>query len=677
MKEKLKRPQVLERWFYTQSPLVITRPALKETGILLTYLAGSFLLSCGRVFDAPTPFALGLMAAAGGGLRGLCVLLGAVAGFLTMQPFSQGLEMTSAGILTFVVLYIFGSLWVTKRAWFRCLVPATMSAVVGVIFLLSREITMIAMVGYFRNVLLAGLSPLAFGSFLQGKRSSVGNLMVWCFLAVGCCALPLPGGMVLGTVLGAALTASAIRKGPRGTGGTAGAALGAALDLTMGTAGLWGLVLSVGGICGSSIPGRRIPLKLGLFAVGSFAVCAAFGGLTVSYTAPLILGLLLSLAIPGGIVSGREEGAVAESAALVEEQLSQGQMALKSLYDAIGIDPAERQEQENQQIFDKAAAKVCRRCAGYSQCWEKRGQETYRELRRAMGAILERGQAQREDFSEEFVSTCRHMDGLLVALNQELDGMAYRNQCRTRSEEQRVIVSRVLYHMARLLEENARQLRCDTPCPDEAFTLRIGVSAVGRRGGRLSGDRGLCFHTDDGRIFAILCDGAGTGDPAARESLLAVDDLAGLIRAGMAPENAMELLNGMYILRDSGGFATMDVFEVSLITGQGTLYKWGAAPSYLRSGGNVKKLGTAAPPPGLGMGSSWGPEVIRLSLWGGDMLVLLSDGVAGEKAEELIRNFEGRNVKALSEALVDMAEAAGGEDDMTAAVLRLEELRPR
>lgn len=187
----------------------------------------------------------------------------------------------------------------------------------------------------------------------------------------------------------------------------------------------------------------------------------------------------------------------------------------------------------------------------------------------------------------------------------------------------------------------------------------------------------MCFHTEDGRIFAILCDGAGTGDPAARESLLAVDDLAGLIRAGMSPENAMELLNGMYILRDSGGFATMDVFEVSLITGQGTLYKWGAAPSYVRSGSAVKKLGTAAPPPGLGVGSSWGAEVIRLSLWGGDMLVLLSDGVAGEKAEELIRSFEGRNVKELSSALVDMAEAAGGEDDMTAAVLRLEELRPR
>ena len=44
----------------------------------------------------------GLLAAAGGGLKGLCTLIGAIAGALTMQSFSRGLELTSAGLLTFV-----------------------------------------------------------------------------------------------------------------------------------------------------------------------------------------------------------------------------------------------------------------------------------------------------------------------------------------------------------------------------------------------------------------------------------------------------------------------------------------------------------------------------------------------------------------------------------------------
>lgn len=125
----------------------------------------------------------------------------------------------------------------------------------------------------------------------------------------------------------------------------------------------------------------------------------------------------------------------------------------------------------------------------------------------------------------------------------------------------------------------------------------------------------------------------------AQESTTAVDTLTDLIQSGMQPDHAMEFLNGMYILRDTGCFSTMDILELSLITGQGTLYKWGAAPSYVKSGTIVKKLGTAAPPPGLGVGSTSSPEVIRLSLWGGDMLVLVSDGVVREETEDLLRSL--------------------------------------
>ena len=138
MKEKLKNSPTLQKWFYTQSPLVITRPALRETAACLLFLICGFLLSCGKLGGTPAPFALALLASVGGGLRGLTCLIGTVAGYLTMQPFSQGLQMTSSGILIYVVNYIFGSLWVTKRSWFRCTVAGGMTGAVGLIFLLSQ-----------------------------------------------------------------------------------------------------------------------------------------------------------------------------------------------------------------------------------------------------------------------------------------------------------------------------------------------------------------------------------------------------------------------------------------------------------------------------------------------------------------------------------------------------------
>lgn len=676
MKEKLKKTPVFERWFYTQSPLVITRPALQETGVCLVHLICGFLLSCGQLSGQPVPFALGLLTSAGGGLRGLCTLLGAVGGYLTMQPFSQGLEMTSAGILTFVTMYIFGSLWVTKQAWFRCLVPGLMVAAVGAIFLFSRELSLGLLLGYAQNILLAALSPLAFDGLLKGNRRSVGNLLSLCFFVIGGAAIPLPFGLRVGSVAAVALASAGTRRADFGTASAFGTAVGASLDASLQGGGIWTMCLAVSALAGSSVSRRHPVIRLLVFGVTFIAVGLLTANISLQLLLTLVLGIAVSLILPTELIVGREESALAQSAALVEERLSCGHRALKALYDAIGIDPEDKIEQERQHIFDKAAAKVCRRCTRYSQCWERNSQETYHQLRSAVGAILDRGEALREDFPEEFSEECRHMDGLLVALNQELDGIAYRSQCRSRTEENRLIVSRSLLHVSRLLEENARQLRVNQRIPDEAYTVRVGVSAKGRKGIRVSGDRGICFHTEDGRIFAILCDGAGTGENAAKESLLAVDTLTELVQSGMSPESAMEFLNGMYVLRNSGGFSTMDVLELSLITGQGTLYKWGAAPSYVKSGNIVKKVGTAAPPPGLGVGSSCGAEVIRLSLWGGDMLVLVSDGVVGDATEELIRTYEGENVKELSSLLVSGAEAMGGEDDMTAAVLRIEEIRP-
>lgn len=676
MKEKLKNSPALQKWFYTQSPLVITRPALRETSACLGYVICGFLLSCGKLGGLPAPFALALLASVGGGLRGLTCLIGAAAGYLTMQPFSQGLQMTSSGILIYVVSYIFGSLWVTRRNWFRCIVAGTMTGAVGLIFLLSQKLTPLLLTGYAQTVLLSALMPVAYDRLFREKKRSAGSLLALSSFLVGAAEVPLPGGMRLGCVAAVAIAAVAARRSDLSTAAALAAGSGLALDAAMGTGGFWMLYLGAGGVVGAGVPQRYGVLRVIAFGTATGAALLYTGRAAPELWLTLGVGIGISLLLPAGLIVGREISAIAQSADLVEERLTCGQTVLRRLYDAIGIDPAVRENQEKLHIFDKAAARVCRRCTRYGQCWEKGAQDTYRLLQPILPVVLERGAVRREDFPEEFARECRHLEGLVVAINQELDGIACRSQCRSRSEEERLIVSRSLLHMSRMLEKNARQLRSDRRIPEEAYTARLGVAARGRRGARLSGDRGASIHTDDGLLYVIVCDGAGTGEPAAAESLLAVDTLVELIQAGMPPEDAMELLNGMYVLRDAGSFSTMDVLELSLLSGQGTLYKWGAAPSYVKSGNVVKKIGSAAPPPGLCAGNTCGAEVLRLNLWSGDLLVLVSDGVVSEETEVLIRDFEGENVKALATALVDRAEEIGGEDDMTAAVIRVEELHP-
>ena len=112
----------------------------------------------------------------------------------------------------------------------------------------------------------------------------------------------------------------------------------------------------------------------------------------------------------------------------------------------------------------------------------------------------------------------------------------------------------------------------------------------------------------------------------------------------------------------------MDLAEIRLDTGKVTLYKWGAAPSYVISQGEPIKIGTATPPPGLSVAD--GRETVeRLSLRRGETLVLVSDGVDGEEVRR--RSLEFLELPPGEMAAGILEPGGDGEDDATAVVIRL------
>lgn len=70
------------------------------------------------------------------------------------------------------------------------------------------------------------------------------------------------------------------------------------------------------------------------------------------------------------------------------------------------------------------------------------------------------------------------------------------------------------------------------------------------------------------------------------------------LEAGIEPVSALRTLNAALMLRgeEGGGFTTIDLLALQRPTGAGTLYKYGAAPSYLKRGGCVTRVtGRACP----------------------------------------------------------------------------------
>jgi hypothetical protein len=185
-----------------------------------------------------------------------------------------------------------------------------------------------------------------------------------------------------------------------------------------------------------------------------------------------------------------------------------------------------------------------------------------------------------------------------------------------------------------------------------------------------NGDKFRHFPGPGGNYYLLLCDGMGTGLGAAEEGRTAVDLIQRMLTAGFPAEHALESIHSLLALRGRAGAVTVDLAELTPESGAVVLYKWGAAPSYLRRARETEKIGTAGPPPGI-QGWNLRERRERLSLGRGEWLILVSDGVDGE---EICRCLSAVKNLAAGEMAAKLLEAgsAGTSDDATVAVVRLQ-----
>ena len=242
---------------------------------------------------------------------------------------------------------------------------------------------------------------------------------------------------------------------------------------------------------------------------------------------------------------------------------------------------------------------------------------------------------------------------------------------RHRRAEYRSALTQQYQFLGRYLRSLSDQLprRGDRP----RARYRVEVSARSKKKEWANGDRCLAFPGAGCRYYVLLSDGMGTGLGAAETG----EEAAGLIRqmlsAGFPAEYALRSLNSILTLRGQAGAAALDLAEIRLDAGKITLYKWGAAPSYVLKRTGAEKIGTATPPPGIRVEDTR-EAVVRLSLHRGEALILVSDGAEIGECLRRIGAGSERTPGELAQKLLE--ESFCGEDDATVAVIRLLHLEP-
>ncbi len=159
------------------------------------------------------------------------------------------------------------------------------------------------------------------------------------------------------------------------------------------------------------------------------------------------------------------------------------------------------------------------------------------------------------------------------------------------------------------------------------FNLELGLSQSAGAGQAVCGDSFRILELESGLQAVILSDGMGNGPRASQESELTVNLLKHLLEIGFKTNVVLKCVNALLQLRSGEEiFATVDLAFFDLFAGDLELYKIGAAPSFLKRGKEVHKLGASSLP--MGILAVLENDRYTEKLQPGDLLVMVTDGAA-------------------------------------------------
>lgn len=646
-------------------------------GLLAALLAGA------RLFGGFAPFAVGAVAAAGAGWEGLAALAGALAGALLFLDFSHALRTAACCVLLFTANSAFCELRAYRRPNFLPLLTAGMTLSVEAVYAIrsgsAAEAAFCAL-----TVLLAALYAHCARIVLteSGAQRShpAAALAVLLGVLIALAAPQLRSGFAPGRIAAAAAVLLIVFGRERGEAISAALCIGLAVDLAAPEPGF----LHAAGYGFAALLTGLPPRGSRIRAAGVFALSTALFALPLGAARGAVLlyeglmGTLVFLLLPtrtlhalrGETAEARpEEDARAESG--LRRRLSETSAALRELCDSV-TRAAPPPEENPAIIYDRAAEAVCRDCALRERCWVLEYNRTYTALSDATAALLSRGEGSGADFPSYFVDRCIRFPSFLAAVNAELRAFLLRRQYRRQLSAANARAAGQYAQLSELLLQAAER---PAAAPAAPMPYRIGMALRPKAGERVSGDSAATFETAAGELCLLLSDGMGSGESARRESAMAVRLIERFLRAGIDAPPALRTLNGALDLRAeaSDSFTTVDLLTLGLKDGAGELYKYGAAPSYVKQGARVYRIACSSLPAGLA-GEGLPPETTHVRLGRGSFFVMVTDGVAGAGddawLQSLLEEWTGESPQQLVAAiLAESAEHGGTEDD--AGVLAL------
>lgn len=210
-----------------------------------------------------------------------------------------------------------------------------------------------------------------------------------------------------------------------------------------------------------------------------------------------------------------------------------------------------------------------------------------------------------------------------------------------------------------------------------AFDAVFGVSFAVKDGSDFSGDTHSVTRICEDKFLIALSDGMGSGEYAQNVSSSALSLIESFYKAGLESNLILSTVNKLLAVNCEDSFTALDVSVVDLKTCRVDFIKYGSPYGFVINQTGIRIIeGNSLP---LGILEELTPSVCSTTLFEGDIILLISDGISdafGSSGDliEYLKSVPALNPKSLSDGVLEKAISLNGgvkNDDMTALAVRI------
>jgi len=472
---------------------------------LIRFLLAAVLAGA-EVFDGYAMGGVAITAVSGAGAAGLSALLGAGFGYLCLHGMVEGLRYIAACILVYAVSFAFWDLPFYRLTWFMPAAAALLNGVVGFIYLSEKGWRPAQIIYFFTEVVLTaafvyffrlGLSLWDSPKSEEGitAKQTVGILVLGGAVLLTLEEIPIMDTLSLGRILACLLCMLAGWKGGVGTGAAVGVTAGLAMDFAASAPPYFTMVFGFSGLMAG------VFCKQGrLFTAVAYALSSSAAVLWTWTSGPrwevfyeVIVAFFLFLFLPDKLLrrlslltpTGAPPDSALRARTHTVRRLNAAAAAFRDLSNELqeAVQAMAPAHSSARAVFDRAAERVCAKCALRELCWSRDYQATRSALNDALPLLLDKGRGTSAEYPPWFTAKCVEFKSFSAAVNEELAAHLARRQYQSRARENRGAVCRQYAQLAGVLERASDQLSTElTPDPVRQRRVQQRLAALGLEG---------------------------------------------------------------------------------------------------------------------------------------------------------------------------------------------------